>query len=88
MKVRALFPDGFRTGQAPNGQTIQISLQRVSFSKTHFLPFSSGYRIPSLPRRCPILVRKPSGLEFLFTRHWTVRGQASHFVEGRSGPTR
>jgi len=38
MKVRALFPDGFRTGQTPNGQTDQISLLRVSFSNIPFPP--------------------------------------------------
>ncbi len=87
MKVRALFPDGFRTGQTPDRQTVQISLERVSFSKIHSPPFLSGYRMPSPVRHCPILVRKPSGLEFLFTRHWIVKGEPGHFVEGRSGTT-
>jgi hypothetical protein len=87
MKVRALFPDGFRTGQTPKRQTAQISLERVSFSKIHFLPFLSGSRFPSPVSRCPILVRKPSGLEFLFTGYRIVRNEPGHFAEVRSGTT-
>jgi hypothetical protein len=37
MKATALVPDGFRTDQTPNRQTVQSSLRRRSFSKIHIL---------------------------------------------------
>ena len=46
MKVRASFPDGFRTDQTPSRQTVQISLQRVSFSKIRFLPVLIRFPLP------------------------------------------
>ena len=77
MKVTALVPDGFRTDQASNRQAIQISLQRRSFSKIHFLAFISRYRIPSAVWHGPIQVRKPSGLRLPFEFKARIAGGPS-----------
>jgi hypothetical protein len=66
MKATALFPDGFCTDHTLNRQIIQSSLQCQSISKIYLLVFPIGYRMQSPVCHCPIVVREPSGLKFLF----------------------